>query len=167
MKHLIDIENTQMQKRPFRGYKSLLRTAIAMTLSRVGFDRKAMVSVTLVSTEEIRRLNREYRGIDRETDVLSFPILEEEGVETGDTLGSAVLLGDILIAPRVIAEQASSFDNTYEREFCLMVIHSTLHLLGWDHIDEDEKKEMFQLQEDLLARMDPYFKKKDNESCKI
>lgn len=144
MKHRIVIENQQTEKSPFRGYKTALREAVAKTLEEEGFSGKAAVDITLVSAEEIARLNRDFRGVDRKTDVLSFPLEEEELVD------GAILLGDVIVCPSVIFEQAKAFGTSYREEFSLMVIHSVLHLLGWDHIEEKEKKKMFAKQEKIL-----------------
>lgn len=145
MKHRILIENTQVEKAPFRGYKTAICTAISKTLEWENFEGKAEVSVTLVDSEEIRRLNSEYRGVDRETDVLSFPLEEEEFPGQKITF-----LGDVIVCPKVIFSQAKDFGTSYRQEFCLMVIHSVLHLLGYDHMEEEEKKEMFCKQEKIL-----------------
>ncbi len=150
MNHRIQIENIQTERAPFRGYKTALRRAISAVLQEEGFSQKAEVSVTLVSREEIRRLNHQYRGIDRETDVLSFPMLEKGETEDVQQWGSAALLGDIIVCPEIIFSQGEQFGTGYRKEFCLMVIHSTLHLLGWDHIEEKEQKLMFALQEKIL-----------------
>ena len=147
MKHRIDIENRQREKAPFRGYKTTLREAIAQTLKEEDFPGKAEISVSLVSKEEIRHLNRTFRHVDRSTDVLSFPLEEEESV------GGVMCLGDVVVCPAVIDEQSRDFGTSFRQEFCLMVIHSTLHLLGWDHEKEDEKKRMFQKQEKILASL--------------
>ncbi len=149
MKPRVLIENMQTEKRPFRGYKAALRAAIKKVLCHENFDKKAELSVTLVSSEEIRRLNNEFRGVDRVTDVLSFPMDEEEAEEFGGT----VFLGDIIVCPRRIAEQAPLYGISYEKEFSLMVIHSALHLLGYDHMKEAEKKEMFALQEKIFFEL--------------
>ncbi|MBR2616514.1 MAG: rRNA maturation RNase YbeY [Clostridia bacterium] len=91
MKPRICIENEQTEKAPFRGYKTALRRAIAATLIREGFLRPSEIGVTLVTREEIRRLNREFRDVDRETDVLSFPLMEEEEPEE-----DVAYLGDVI-----------------------------------------------------------------------
>ncbi len=149
MKNRILIENNQSEKAPFRGYKSALRNAVSATLAAEGFSKKAEISISLVSMEQIRELNRDFRGVDRQTDVLSFPLLEK-GEED---LGPVAYLGDIVVCPRVIFDQAGLFGTTFRQEMCLMVIHSTLHLLGWDHMEENEKKEMFARQESILASL--------------
>lgn len=147
MKHRILIENLQSEKSPFRGYKALLCEAVAKTLEEDGFVEKAQVEISLVSREEICRLNGDFRGVEKETDVLSFPLEEDQMVD------GAYLLGDVIVCPAVIFEQAKAFGTTYREEFCLMVIHSVLHLLGWDHLEEKEKKEMFAKQEKILLSL--------------
>ena len=149
MKHCIFIENLQKEKAPFRGYKTAVRKAVCAVLEEEGFQGRAEVSVTLVSPEEIRELNRNWRGVDRPTDVLSFPLEEEDCL-----CGNTVCLGDVIVCPAVIEDQAKEFGTTYRQEFCLMVIHSVLHLLGWDHMEENEKKEMFAKQEKILRALD-------------
>ena len=148
MKHQIVFTNLQKEKSPFRGYQSALRRAIEKTLEWEKVSFSAHVEVTLVSSEEICRLNREFRGVDRPTDVLSFPT-EEEGFENEPI----VCLGDIILCPAVIAAQAEGYGATYRQEMCLMAIHSTLHLLGWDHMEEKEKEEMFSLQEEIMKSL--------------
>ncbi len=146
MKPRIIIENTQTEKAPFRGYKTAICEAVGKVLESESFTKKAEISVSLVSSEEIRRLNKEFRKVDRVTDVLSFPMDEDENEEFGGT----VFLGDIIVCPKRIAEQAPLYQTDYKREFCLMVIHSALHLLGYDHMNDAEKKEMFALQEKIF-----------------
>lgn len=148
MKHRIFIENAQQDKAPFRGYKTAVRRAVCAVLEEEGFEGRAEVSVTLVSPEEIRELNRNWRGVDRPTDVLSFPLDEEDAL-----CGKTVCLGDVIVCPAVIDRQSKEFGTTYRQEFCLMVIHSVLHLLGWDHMEEAEKKEMFEKQEKILCAL--------------
>ncbi len=145
MKHQIAFFNDQTQKSPFRGWKGALKRAIEKTLETEGVATRAHIEVSLVSPREIRRLNREFRGVDRETDVLSFPT-EEEGFENEPV----VYLGDIILCPAVICAQAEGYGATYRQEMCLMAIHSTLHLLGWDHMEELEKEKMFSLQERIM-----------------
>ena len=151
MNHRIEIVKEDETKM-FRGYKTAFRRAIAATLKKECFSDRAEVSVTLVTPEAIQDLNREYRGVDRETDVLSFPLWEKG--EVPEKIGKTVPLGDVIVCPRVILNQAKEFQTTPQQEFCLMVIHSTLHLLGWDHTEEKEKEEMFALQEAILSSLE-------------
>ena len=153
MKNQVIIENAQDQVRPFRGYKGLTRRAVDLVLAERGFAHRAEVSVTLVDSDTIRRENAAHRGVDRETDVLSFPLLENGTPEAEDLIGGTVYLGDVLVCPQVIAAQAEKYGTAFRQEYALMILHSVLHLLGMDHMEEEEKKEMFALQELLLARL--------------
>lgn len=105
------------------------------------------VSVTFASEEEIKDLNRNYRGIDKPTDVLSFPQFEpdEEIPEDGP-----VFLGDVVICPERCRKQACEYGHSNAREFTYLFIHSILHLLGYDHMDEDERKEMRLREEEIV-----------------
>ncbi len=95
------------------------------------------VSVSLVTTDRIHELNREHRGIDSPTDVLSFPC-----DDPGEMQGQLCELGDIVFAPEVAFEQSHEYGNTYVQEMDLLVIHSVLHLLGYDHIEDDDAEKM-------------------------
>jgi probable rRNA maturation factor len=108
------------------------------------------VAVTIVDNEKIHQLNREYRGIDRPTDVLSFPLWEpdEEWV-----IDEEVMLGDIVISLPKAKEQAAEYGHTLARELGFLAVHGFLHLLGYDHETEQEEKEMFSRQEEILSRI--------------
>ena len=96
--------------------------------------------------ELIRELNREYRGIDRATDVLSFPFLD---FETPDV---TVLLGDIVISRDTAYRQAEEYGHSPKREFCFLAAHSALHLLGYDHLDEGEEKAKMRAREKAIMK---------------
>ena len=109
------------------------------------------ISVTFVQPDEIQSLNREYRGIDRVTDVLSFPQfadLAEELPEVGE-----ICLGDVVICKDRAEEQAKEFGHSFERELVYLFTHSVLHLLGYDHMEEDEKKVMRQREEEIMEQI--------------
>ncbi|MBQ9922252.1 MAG: rRNA maturation RNase YbeY [Clostridia bacterium] len=135
--------------------KNLIRKAVRTTLRSEKFPEDAEVSVTLTDNEEIHVLNREYRGVDRPTDVLSFPMAEDDdNIGDYDMDKNAVLLGDIVVSVEKIEEQAKEYMHSFERELAYLVIHSTLHLLGYDHEtgDEDEK-EMTEKQDKIIESM--------------
>ena len=122
--------------------KIKLRRAIAETLDYENFPYSAEVSVTLCSEDHIRALNNEYRGIDRKTDVLSFPMYEDGNFPPDECLMGAPL-GDIVICVPVARAQAEELGHSFIREAAFLAIHSTLHLLGYDHErspEEDEKQ---------------------------
>ena len=106
------------------------------------------IVITLVDDEEIHRINLEYRGVDRPTDVISFPANEGE-----DIIAPPGFLGDIIISlPRAQA-QAEEYGHSLKRELSFLAIHGALHLMGYDHMEEAEAREMFAMQEDILKGM--------------
>ena len=109
------------------------------------------VSVTFVSDEEIRQLNHEHRGIDRGTDVLSFALNEGTEELAEPIEGMPNLLGDIIISTPRISEQAEEYGHSFERELGFLVVHGFLHLLGFDHMNAEDEKIMFERQEEILT----------------
>ena len=130
--------------------KNAVRTAILATLRHEEFFRDAEVSVTFTNDEYIRTLNAEYRKKDAPTDVLSFPIYEKgEAYSTPDT---PVLLGDIVISLERAKEQGERIGNTPEEEVSFLSVHSTLHLLGYDHeTSKEDEDEMFGRQKEIVS----------------
>ncbi len=115
-------------------------------------DAGAEVSVSFVTDEEIRRLNRAYRAIDAATDVLSFS-MEELGEDEITIIGEGMplMLGDIIISVDKIKAQATEYGHAFERELGFLVLHGFLHLLGYDHLEADDEKVMFSRQDELMA----------------
>ncbi len=107
---------------------------------------KVVFNVIIVNNDEIHSLNKEYRGVDRPTDVISFALEDDD---TFIPLEERVL-GDIYISIDKAKEQASAYGHSLLRELCFLTIHGILHLLGYDHMNEEEEKEMFTLQERVL-----------------
>ena len=105
------------------------------------------VSISLVSAEEIHELNRAYRGIDRPTDVLSFECDSPWGEYA---LDEPIEIGDVVIAPDVVDEQKEQFGTTFEQEASLMLVHSILHLLGYDHMEDAEAEAMEAKEKEIL-----------------
>ncbi|MGJ8526694.1 Endoribonuclease YbeY [Halomonadaceae bacterium LMG 33818] len=115
-------------------------------------DDRNEITVRFVDEEESRELNHQYRGKDSSTNVLSFPFEAPPGMDIP-------LLGDLVISPHVVQQEANEQHKALEDHFAHMIIHGTLHLMGYDHIDDDEAEEMEQLERGLLARLgisDPY-----------
>jgi probable rRNA maturation factor len=104
------------------------------------------VSVSFVTNEEIRDLNKQYRNMDRETDVLSFPF--DDDFETGTRI-----LGDIVLSVEKAMDQAEDFGHSVERELAYLTVHSTLHLIGYDHLSEDDKLEMRQREKAIMKEL--------------
>ena len=133
--------------------KRVVREAVKATLDFEGFPYDAEVSVTFCDNEYIRGLNNEFRGIDRHTDVLSFPMYEDGEFDEVECSGGAVL-GDIVISIERAKEQAEEFGHPFEREVALLCVHSTLHLLGYDHeTGEDDEADMRARQREIMKIM--------------
>lgn len=115
--------------------KNLIEKSIVAVLKVEGLDENVEVSVSFVGDEEIRDLNRDYRGVDKSTDVLSFPIDDEFIIVSR-------ILGDVIINTRRVMEQAEELGHSNERELSYLTVHSILHLLGYDHMEDEDKKEM-------------------------
>ncbi len=134
-----DLTNTMDQKN-----KTLLTAAAKKTLENQGISpRKVEISLVLTNDENIHQLNKEYRDKDCPTDVLSFPMYEtiDEIIQDIDRV-TEVLLGDVIISlPRAQA-QAEEYGHSLERELAFLVVHGVLHLLGFDHINEEERLKM-------------------------
>ena len=113
--------------------------------------QRCEISVTFVDLDEIHELNKQYRGVDKPTDVLSFPQfddLEEEIPEVCE-----ICLGDVVICEQKAREQAEEFGHSFERELVYLFTHSVLHLLGYDHMEEDEKKAMRAREEEIMKQI--------------
>lgn len=116
------------------------------------------VSVSFVDNEEIRKLNKYYRGIDKPTDVLSFPLAEFENTyaeieEIENDTEEVQPIGDIVISLEKALEQAIEYGHSFEREVAYLTVHSMLHLLGYDHETEEERKTMREKEEEVMARL--------------
>lgn len=116
------------------------------TLSEEAIHEPWEVSISLVDAETIHRLNREYRGVDRVTDVLSFP-LDERDPE------GCLLLGDVVINLQKVKEQAKEYGHSEKRELSYLTVHSLLHLLGYDHEEEEDKRQMRDKEKRILANL--------------
>ena len=133
--------------------KSIVREAILSTLAYEGFTRNTEVSVTFCDNEHIRSLNAEFREKDIPTDVLSFPIYERG--EASTTEDEPVTLGDIVISVERAREQAKELGHTFGREVAFLTIHSTLHLLGYDHeLSETDDEDMCRRQREIIAEFE-------------
>ena len=108
------------------------------------------ISLTLVDAEEIRILNRDYRNVDKVTDVLSFPQFDDLNELSED---EEILLGDVVICRQQAEAQAEEYGHSVEREMVYLFVHSVCHLLGYDHMEEDEKAEMRAKEEAVMERI--------------
>lgn len=135
----------------------LIKSVCETTLEEEECDFDAEISVTLVDNEQIKEINKEQRGIDSATDVLSFPMLEfDDDIADAefDYDGDNVILGDIVISLEKAMEQANEYNHSFRREIAFLTVHSMLHLLGYDHVNNDEEERiMFNKQDLILNKM--------------
>ena len=119
-------------------------------------DSKLIMTITFTTPEEIRKINKKYRKIDRATDVLSFPMFEkaelDEKIKNKDFLYEDVL-GDVIISIDKVKEQAEEYGHSFERELSYMLVHGFYHLMGCDHIEEEDKKIMRPKEEKILNEL--------------
>lgn len=157
------VENETAVTFPFE-VEELVREVCEAVLDAEDCPYEAQINLVITDNEGIRELNREARGIDRETDVLSFPNVdfEKEGVFEIDEESEAdyfdpdtgeLLLGDIMLSADKVFEQATEYGHSIRREFAFLVAHSMFHLCGYDHMEENEAKVMEQKQEAILAKL--------------
>ncbi len=158
----VTIEEEQIPEFDF-SYQELAKQVIEAAIEKEKFPYEAEVNLILVSTGEIHRINREYRQIDAPTDVLSFPMiayespgdfskLEQDEDNFNPDTGEA-LLGDIILCVDKVKKQADSYGHSQKREFAFLILHSMLHLFGYDHMTEEEAAVMEQKQRDILKDM--------------
>ena len=140
--------------------ENLIKACLARALELCGVSRAA-ACLSLVDGQEIRRLNREFRNTDRETDVLSFPQLpfkpDRTAIDAPELLSSAYdpafdapFLGDIVLNVSRAREQAEEYGHSLEREISYLCVHSLLHLMGYDHMDENDKKTMREMEKRVM-----------------
>ena len=148
---------------PFEA-EELAAKVIEESLDYEACPYEAEVNLLLTSDEEIHKMNREFRGIDRPTDVLSFPMLEYEKPGNFEHLEDAendcfnldtgeLMLGDIVISKDRVLAQAEAYGHSPKREFSFLVAHSMLHLMGYDHMEPEEAEEMERKQSEILTQM--------------
>ena len=113
------------------------------------------ISIILTNPQNIKRINKEYRNINKETDVLSFPMFERNELENIKINNNVQdVLGDIVISIKKVEEQAKEYGHSFERELAYMLVHGFYHLMGYDHMEEEDKLEMRQKEEKILRELD-------------
>ena len=152
MKNLIYTRDKTASKAFTPSLRAIVKRAVNETLSFEEMSRLAEVSVTFVDKDEIQTLNRDYRSNDKVTDVLSFPTLDDEA-EIVPFDNEAIALGDVIICAEKCFEQAEEFGHSFEREVAYLTIHSVLHLLGYDHMEKNEEKEMTAKQDEIIKKV--------------
>ena len=134
--------------------KMLIRRSVVAALDAEGYENDCEVSVTLTDNEGIKALNKQYRGKDKHTDVLSFPIYDNGEFDMAECISGA-LLGDIVISVERAKEQAEELGHSFIREVAFLTVHSTLHLLGYDHERSKEEDELqCRLQKEIVSTIE-------------
>lgn len=157
------VENETTCSFPF-SVEDIVNLVCEAVLEEEGCPYEAQVTVVLTDNAGIRELNRKTRGIDRETDVLSFPnvdfteaglfeIEEDREADYFDPDSGELILGDIMISADKVSEQAESCGHSLKRELAFLVAHSMLHLCGYDHMEDSERLRMENRQEEILTRL--------------
>ena len=135
-------------------FEKLFNDVVKESLRYEEFDPECEVSLSIVSNDEIQEINKQFREIDAPTDVLSFPLLTfEEGEQADVNENNEIMLGDIIISIDKAKAQAEEYGHGLRRELAFLTAHSMLHLMGYDHMEEEEQKEMFKKQDDILNNL--------------
>lgn len=151
----IDIEYLNVE--PNEKYEEIISKVLNKCFEEENLPQnKLSVSITLTDLKNIRNLNCKHRNIDKETDVLSFPMFEKEEIDkkvAKNNFQIEDILGDMVICIPKVEEQAEEYGHSFERELSYMVVHSFYHLMGYDHMEEEPKKEMRQKEEYILKQL--------------
>ena len=163
---MIYVDNRQEKIKIDEEFQNKLEEVINFALKEEEVTVKAEISMLFVDNEEIREINNDTRGIDRATDVLSFPMLDYpkgkvfkemyKDKEFNETFmdGEELVLGDIVLSLERALEQSEEYNHSFTREACYLVVHSVLHLLGYDHMEDEDKKVMRKREEEILGKLD-------------
>ena len=136
-------------------YASIYEQLLQKTLQHLVLDFDPYISVTLVDNDFIQNINRQYRHIDRPTDVISFAFLDNDAHR--DAMfhsGAMVVLGEIYISFDKAREQAQTYEHSLQRELKFLFVHGLLHLLGYDHMNKEDEEVMFRLQDEILPEVE-------------
>ena len=138
-------------------YEDLINQVLTTCFKKEKMDKLGLyVSITLTCPSYIKKINNEYRNIDKETDVLSFPMFEKDEIDKLIKNQNNVVedvLGDIIISVDRVKEQAVEYGHSFERELAYMVVHGFYHLMGYDHMNDDEKSVMRAKEENILNKL--------------
>ena len=155
MKNFVQINYNNIEEN--EEYNKIINTVVKKCFEEAGLDNiKIYINIILTNPEEIKRINKEYRNIDKETDVLSFPMFQKEEIEGLIKKKENIvtdILGDVVISIPRVYEQAEEYNHSFERELSYMVVHGFYHLMGYDHMEEEEKKIMRQKEENVLQKL--------------
>ena len=134
----------------YDAYEEIYLKLYDKVFSHLGLKGNYFTDVTIVNNEQIHEINREYRHVDRPTDVISFAFLDDEN-EIQPTDGSPISLGEIIISYEKAEEQSKEYGHSLLREMSFLFVHGMLHLLGYDHMEKEDEIVMFKLQDEILG----------------
>ena len=150
MRKLVEIEYLEIEKN--KKYEEIANKVFESCFKEEDlYNYKIYISIILTDEKNIQNINKEYRNIDKETDVLSFPMFEKE--EINQAKEQEEVLGDIIVCIPVIKRQAVEYGHSEEREFAYMLVHGFYHLMGYDHIVEEDKVIMRAKEENILNKL--------------
>lgn len=152
MKEIAEIEYLDLEENI--EYENIIKKVLEECFKTEKIENSNLyISVTLTNPENIRKLNKEYRNIDKETDVLSFPMFEKNEISLLKEINHEEAIGDIIISVQRVKEQAEEYGHSFERELAYMVVHGFYHLMGEDHIQEEDKLQMREKEENVLNKL--------------
>ncbi len=147
---------------PQENFESLIEKSVLATLKYESIEMEMEIAVTIVDNEEIQAINLDQRGIDQATDVLSFPMIEFQLYKSADEAiadttpnpeNGLVYLGDVVLSWDKVIEQSAAYGHSREREMSFLIVHSVLHLIGYDHMNPDEEREMIEHQKGIMTAL--------------
>lgn len=152
MKVYVEIEYLDLEENI--EYDNLINKVIKKCFELENLENsKLYISVTLTNPKNIKDINKRYRNIDEETDVLSFPMFEKNEIINISNTDIEEVLGDIIISIERVKVQAKEYEHSFERELAYMIVHGFYHIMGEDHIKEEDKKNMREKEENILKQL--------------
>ena len=140
-----------------KDYENIVEKVVQQCFKEENLENtKLYISIILTTPEHIHEINKQYRNVDKETDVLSFPMFEKEELDEkikNQNFEHEDVLGDIIISIEKVKEQAEEYGHSFEREFSYMIVHGFYHLMGYDHIEEEDKVLMRPKEENVLNKL--------------
>ena len=150
-------EITYLDLKEDKLYEEIAKKVIEKCFEIEGLSNtQLIITITLTTPENIKEINKKYRNIDKETDVLSFPMFEKDELENkirNNLFTHEDMLGDIVISIEQVKKQAIEYGHSFERELSYMIVHGFYHLMGYDHMTEEEKKEMRSKEDKVLESL--------------
>ena len=146
----IDLALINQSEKITEDYSDDLNNIVVKACEILNIEEDLELSCIVVSVEKIHEINKEYRHLDKPTDVISFALEDSEQIVGGDVR----VLGDIFICDDYVISQAQEYGHSLRREFCFLFTHGLLHLLGYDHMNEEDEKQMTDLQKQILDALE-------------